>query len=395
MTNKIIKKKLMLKSNILILTGEHSGDLLGGELIKEIKKIKKNLHFFGVGGSEMSKEGVESYADIEQMTVVGFSGILTKYNFLKNLLNTLVDDAVNKKAIAAILIDYPGFNLRLAEKLKQNGIKVIYYASPQIWAWKFNRIFKIRDNVNLMMTLFKFEETLYKEYNVNAVFVGHPVMYRIPNKIKEENNKEGRAFSNLLTIVLMPGSRNSEISRLLSDLLNAAVLIQNSIKEQIRFIVPNINEKEESYILNEIEKYKDKINIDYCFNCSLHSIKIADLVILSSGTATLEVTWFVKPMIIIYKISWLTWILGKLLVKAKFIGLVNILAGEEICKELIQLNCKPELIHKEAIEILKNDQYRSQMMQKIKQVKNNLSAGMEPSKLAALEVIKLINESVI
>ena len=384
-------KKQISPTEILIVAGEHSGDLLGAELVKELLKKQSALHFFGVGGSEMTALGVESYADMEQMTVIGFSGILSKYGYLKNLLHRLVTECETRNAKTAILIDYPGFNLRLARELHAKGIRTIFYVSPQIWAWKFKRIFTIKKYIDLMLVLFRFEEKLYHDYQVNAVFVGHPVMYRIQQSIKTETRLKK---SGDITITLMPGSRSGEIKKHLPDMLLAAQKIRQELGKNIRFLIPNINRKEQEYIQTSIKEFNQKhlLQLQYCFHCSLNAVSQSDLVILSSGTATLEVTYFEKPMIIIYKISNLTYILGKLLVKTKFIGLVNILAGKGVCREFIQKDCTPENISNEALQILTNTNYRKSMVDSIKKVKQGLSKGKNPAVIAAGEIKALLDK---
>ena len=191
----------------------------------------------------------------------------------------------------AILIDYPGFNLHLAEKLREKGIKIIFYVSPQIWAWRFKRIFKIRDCVDLMLVLFPFEKKIYDEYNVNSEFVGHPLCTRMKEKVETE--KPISIKKDIITICLMPGSRSGEITRLLDPLLDSAVKIKkefDSQKKDVQFILPNINKSQEEYILEKLKLAKEEWNlrVEYFFDNTAKCLEACDLVILSSGTATLE-----------------------------------------------------------------------------------------------------------
>ncbi len=384
----------------LVLAGEHSGDLLGFELLRELKKYDPDFSFFGIGGPRMIEEGLDSIEDMEELSVIGFTAILFKYKFLKKLMDRLLEEAVARSCTHAILIDYPGFNLRLAEKLKALGIKVIFYVSPQLWAWNFNRIFKIKEYVDLMLVLFPFEKKLYDEYGVRSVFVGHPIAQRIKEKLKKEaaisvpEDKPGV----LQTITLMPGSRSGEIRRTMDTLLETASLIHAELdvdkKHHVRFLLPNINTKEEEYIQNKIlamETANPGIRIEYLFDRSLRCIESSDLVLVTSGTATLEVVYFEKPMVILYKVSFLTYVISAFLIRTPFIGLVNILSGRETVKELIQAECTPAEAKEEAIAILKNKKYRNQMLDEIRSVKESLGEE-HSSKNAAKAISQLLKE---
>ncbi|WP_026053399.1 lipid-A-disaccharide synthase [Leptospira santarosai] len=385
---------------ILMLAGEHSGDLLGGELIRELKKNFPYLETFGVGGEKMIEEGFVSIESMEELSIIGFSAILFKYRFLKALIGKLLDVAVEKNCTHAVLIDYPGFNLRLAKALKKLGITVVFYVSPQLWAWKFDRIYTIRDNVDLMLVLFPFEKEIYDRYEVPCEFVGHPLAIRLREKIrKEESIPEPDDKTHFhFTIALMPGSRSGEIRRILNDLLETAGRLSDHYeieKKKIRFLLPNINQKEEVFILEQIGLAKSKfpnLKIEYLFDRSLRAMEASDLVLVTSGTATLEVAYFEKPMVILYKVSMFTYVIGSFFIRTPYIGLVNILSGKEICRELVQAECSPIHIAEESIQLLDNKKYRSKMIEEVRQVKETL--GVEnSSKHASREITKLLRDT--
>ncbi|TGK05628.1 lipid-A-disaccharide synthase [Leptospira langatensis] len=382
----------------LVLAGEHSGDLLGAELLKELKKHDPDFQFFGIGGPRMLEEGFDSIEDMEELSVIGFTAVLFKYKFLKALMERLVEEAIARSCTHAILIDYPGFNLRLAARLKELGIKVIFYVSPQLWAWNFNRIHKIKECVDLMLVLFPFEKKLYDDYEIRSVFVGHPIAQRIKEKLRKEQpiqleEKPGH----WQTITLMPGSRSGEIHRTLDTLLESAVQIHQELeaeKKHVRFLIPNINVKEEEFIQSKIgiiQSLHEGIHIEYLFDRSLRAIEISDLVLVTSGTATLEVVYFEKPMVILYKVSMLTYFISALLIRTPFIGLVNILSGRETVKELIQAECTPEEAKEESLAILKNKKYRNQMIDEIKLVKESLGEE-HSSKNASKAILHFLKE---
>ncbi len=380
--------------SILMVAGEHSGDLLGAPLMRELNNANPEFHFFGVGGPEMISCGFESIEDIENLSVIGFSQILFKYRFLKKLLNRIVDEAVSRETKYAILIDYPGFNLRLAKALKERGVKVFFYVSPQIWAWRFRRIFFIQKNIDLMLVLFEFEKKIYDEYNVDCEFVGHPIVRRIQEKLHSEEKLKFKEEG--IRICVMPGSRTSEIKRILPVIVKFIPMIHEELAsrgKKVQFLLPNINKNAEPKIQSEIEKLKKDfpaIELNYYFDLSLRCIQASDVVIVASGTATLEVAYFEKPMVILYKVSLVTYLIGSSVIKVPWIGLVNILGGEEICQELLQAECKPEYVKEEVLNILDSDHYREQMIEKIQKVKKSLGSGDGPKK-AAVAILKRMN----
>lgn len=380
------------KPPVLIVCGEHSGDLLGADLMKELLAVNKELTFTGIGGKEMTDLGFKSMYEMESINVMGFGAALFKYRQLKRLANELVAKALELKVQYAILIDYPGFNLHIAEIFKSHGIKVIFYVSPQIWAWRFKRIYKIQKVVDLMLVLLPFEKKIYDEYGVPCVYVGHPLVDRLPEKIKSEEPITLKKDHRIIT--LMPGSRWGEIKRMLVPLLESAVLLNENAKTKnikFQFLIPNINKKCEEFIINKINEFKTKdssIILDYHFDQSARCIDAAELVLLSSGTATLEVAFFVKPMVIIYKMSHFTFAVGKALAITKYAGLVNILSGKEICRELLQFKCKPANITAEAEKILYNESFRKEMIGNLQNVRNSLTGNA--SRKAAESILKLI-----
>ncbi len=398
------KKSQKLSSNkhqsVLVLTGEHSGDLLGGDLLSELKHLRPELTYYGVGGDNMIAQGFESLEELEKLAVIGFSEAIKKYSFLKKLLFRIVEEAKERNTKFAVLIDYPGFNLRLAKELKAIGIPSIFYVSPQIWAWKFKRIFYIKEHIALMLTLFRFEENIYKEYGVNAKFVGHPITKRIPEKLKKESAlpqglpEMGDGF----VIGLLPGSRNGEIGKLLGPILGTAKLLHDhfkSKKKEIIFLLPNINKGREKFILSNIEELKKSapdIKIHYLWDSSLRVMSASDLLLIASGTATLEGLFFEKPMVILYKVSLFTYLIGSLLIKSKYIGLANILSGTEVCREITQNEAKPKYIFKEALEILENKKYRNKIIKILQETKERELGTLNGARLAAKEISHFYGE---
>lgn len=386
------------KKNILVIAGEHSGDLIGADLLQELKLIEPDYHFYGIGGEGMIQNGLESLEEMENLSVIGFSEAIKKYSYLKKVFYRLLDETTHRPTQLAILIDYPGFNLRLAKELKLRGIPTVFYVSPQIWAWKFKRIFFIKEHIALMLTLFRFEEEIYNEYGVNAKFVGHPITKRIPEKLKKEPVIPEKLPDphHGYTVGLLPGSRKGEIHRLIDPILGTAVLLHEQCKlekKKIVFLLPNINQKEESFLLEKINVVKTThpdIQIHYLWNSSLRVMEASDLLLIASGTATLEGLYFETPMVILYKVSLFTYFLGSLLMKSKFIGLANILSGEEVCREITQNECKPEYIVSEAWKILSNTKLRNKIKGILREAKERELGTNNASKKAAKEIQNLL-----
>ncbi|TGK51962.1 lipid-A-disaccharide synthase [Leptospira kanakyensis] len=384
--------------NILVIAGEHSGDLLGADLLQELSILEPEYKFYGIGGEGMIGHGLESMEELEQLSVIGFSEALKKYSFLKKIFYRVLEETSRRPTKLAILIDYPGFNLRLAKELKQRGIPSVFYVSPQIWAWKFNRIYFIKEQIALMLTLFRFEEEIYTEYGVNAKFVGHPITKRIPEKLKKEPviTEKLPDSHHGYSVGLLPGSRKGEIRRLIDPILGTAALLHEKCKlekKKIVFLLPNINAKEESFILEKIEALKQvhpDIQIHYLWNASLRVMETSDLLLIASGTATLEGLYFETPMVILYKVSLFTYLLGSLLMRSKFIGLANILSGEEVCREITQNECQPKYIFEEAWKILSNAKLRNKMKGILRDAKERELGTTNASKKAAKEIQSLL-----
>ncbi|TGL45872.1 lipid-A-disaccharide synthase [Leptospira perdikensis] len=397
----VTKKKSHLHEsdkNILVIAGEHSGDLLGADLLQELAILEPEYKFYGIGGEGMIGHGLESMEELEQLSVIGFSEALKKYSFLKKIFYKVLDETTRRPTKLAILIDYPGFNLRLAKELKQRGIPTVFYVSPQIWAWKFNRIYFIKEQIALMLTLFRFEEEIYTEYGVNAKFVGHPITKRIPEKLKKEPaiTEKLPDSHHGYTVGLLPGSRKGEIRRLIDPILGTAALLHEQCKlekKKVVFLLPNINAKEESFILEKLETLKQihpDIQIHYLWNASLRVMETSDLLLIASGTATLEGLYFETPMVILYKVSLFTYLLGSLLMRSKFIGLANILSGQEVCREITQNECQPKYIFQEAWKILSNTRLKNKIKGILRDAKERELGTTNASKKAAKEIQSLL-----
>ena len=370
----------MKKIKLMILAGETSGDLQASNLIKSLKQINPHIEIFGMGGKKMQAEGAEIIHDITDLAVVGFFEVLKHLVTFKKIFNDLENLLETRKPDAVILVDYPGFNLRFAKKAKEKNIPVIYYISPQIWAWGENRIHEIKKCVDKMIVIFGFEENLYKEAGVKVSFVGHPFLDIVkPEWKKEETIKITHMKHDSIKIGLMPGSRKKEIEKHLPSILRACEIIKNKIPNA-EFIISRIKEIDQN-LYDKIVR-RSKIKVHSLENKPYEVMDIADLVIVSSGSATLEVAIMEKPMVVIYRTSFLTWLIAKNLIKIQDIGLVNIIAGQRIVPELVQFDVTPENIAKESLAIMNDHKKIHEIKENLRKVKSKLGETGASSRAA-------------
>ena len=377
--------------SILVIAGEHSGDELGEEILIQLKSKLKSMgpvKFYGTGGEKLAKQGVELIENINNMMVVGLLRILKSYKKLLNLIKNIIKITVTKKIKLAILIDYPGFNLKLAAKLKEKGIHIIFIVSPQIWAWHYSRIKTIKKNVDLMLTLFPFEAEIYKKENINSEFIGHPLIYRInKNILKEKTLNEFNLNKNKEIIGLLPGSRPSEIKALLPVMLETANVIYKKYPKYI-FLIAGINKKMEEFILENLSKYPD-LPIKYVYGSTYNVMKNSSMLLVASGTATLEAAYFRKPMVVVYITNWLTAIVGSIVVRVPYFCIVNVLAQKMIVPELFQTEVTVENLVKSLESFIKDKNYVKQINIELEKVIKNLEVE-NPAKIAAQKITQYI-----
>lgn len=328
--------------HIMIIAGELSGDIHGADLVRELRHRDPNLAFSGLGGPHMAAQGVSLYADMTQLAVIGFVEIFRHFFQIKHLFDYVLRQCRERRPAAVILIDYPGFNLRLAKALRCRGIKVIYYIAPKAWAWKERRVEMIKKYVDRLLIIFAFEKPFYAKHGYAADFVGNPLLDQIHVTSSRHDFLQANGLNpNAPTIGLIPGSRRNEIRTLLPIMLAAAQIIRNRIP-QAQFLIsqaPHLNESLRAQFRHDLSIPSAVIKDDF-HNC----IHACDICLITSGTATLETAILKKPMVIIYKTAWLTALLARLLLKIRWVGLPNIIAGKTIVPECIQDNATPEKI---------------------------------------------------
>ena len=377
-----------INKNILIIAGEASGDLHGSALIGELKKIDSSIIFFGVGGEKMKNSGMNILYSIDKLAFLGFSEIIKHIPFIKKVQREILR-LVKEKAIKnAILIDYPGFNLSLAKKLKKLGVHIYYYISPQIWAWGAGRIKKIRLLIDKMIVVFPFEEELYRKNNVNTEFVGHPLVERI-NEYELLSKEEFYTKFNLDLakgiLLILPGSRKNEITNIFPSAIKAAAKLNSEFNLQsIVACADNID-------MNIFNQFSSITNFKIIKGYNYDLMNLAKIGIIKSGTSTLEAGLFSLPMVIVYKTSLLTYLIGKKLIKLDTIGMANIISGERIVPELIQKQANDNNIYLECKKILSDNNLYSSIKSKLSALKEKLGQPGASGKAAQI-IYRALNE---
>jgi lipid-A-disaccharide synthase len=379
----------MTNKNLMIIAGEISGDLLGASLIKELKKLNPEINVFGIGGDMMQDEGMQLSYHINKMAFLGFVEVVRHIPFIKKVQKELLELVKAKYIDIVVLIDYPGFNLSIAKKLKRLNVKIVYYISPQIWAWGSGRINKIKKLVNKMLVVFPFEERLYNNHNVNVEFVGHPLLERLKeyNFLSKEKLFEKYDLERKKEILLiLPGSREQEVKHIFPEVIKAAVKLAGEFNLQvITACSSNIDEN----LFNRITEVKDFRVIK---NDTYNLLKNSKFGIVKSGTSTLEAALFQLPMVIVYKTSIPTYWIGKGLIKVDQIGMANIICGERVVPELIQNQVREKTIYEECKRILADNKLYESIKIKFGLIKEKLGTEGASAK-AALSIYKIMNET--
>jgi len=369
-------------SRIMIIAGEVSGDMRAAELVEAANAITPGLRWFGIGGPAMRAAGVETRHDVKDMAVIGFAEVVKRYPFFKRVFNEMIQWAADEKPDLAVFIDYPGFNLRLAEKLHAQGIRTLHYICPQVWAWHRSRIPKMAGYLDHLITIFPFEAEHFAGTGLPVTFVGHPLVDSIEQSRQE--NPPPLPWQGLQRIALLPGSRHGEISRLLPVMLEAAALLDQRIPG-CSFIVAAPG-SEQANLANEIcaRGPKTSAPVTVIEDMTRDVIREADAAMVCSGTATVETALLGCPMVVVYKLNPISYRMFKAMIHVKHIGMVNIVAGREICLELVQ-GCAtgPNLAN--AIEpLLTPTEARHAMLEALKQFRENMGEGGAASRAAAV-----------
>ena len=358
-----------MKGSILIVSGEASGELHGAELVRAIKELSPDTRLFGVGGERMRQAGVEVLYDVDHLEVVGVWEALLSLRYHRKVLKGLISFAKENRLSAIVLIDYPYFNLHFADKVKHLNVPIIYYISPQVWAWYPGRVKKIARLIDKMLVILPFEEELYRQQGLRAEFVGHPLLEEVVAELDRRSFCEKYNLDEGAEIVgLLPGSRQREIKYLLPPMLQSIPLL-NKV-QKLNFVI-SLAERVDRRLVEEVAKpYLSRVTL--VKGDSYNVIKNSELLVATSGTATLEAAILGTPMVVVYKLSLPGYLLAKLLVRVKNISLVNILAGREVVTELLQYRATARNIAQEVLRLLLDPAAKEGVKRELHKVKAKL-----------------------
>ncbi|MGE0920268.1 lipid-A-disaccharide synthase [Trichlorobacter lovleyi] len=375
---------------VMIVAGEASGDIYGAGLVRAVQAADPAFSFFGIGGPRMREAGCETLVDSADMAVVGLVEVLKHFDVIAAAFLKLKKILLEDPPDLLILIDYPGFNLRLGKVAKKAGVKVLYYISPQIWAWRQGRVKKIKRLVDHMAVILPFEVPFYEQAGVPVSFVGHPMADLVEVSLTRDQAATSFGLDTSRQIVgLFPGSRRSEVSRLLPTILEAARLLQQRLPG-LQFVLPLASTLSDDDLAPWLEGCELPITVT---RDRIHDLmRACDAVISVSGTVTLEIALVGTSLVIIYKLSPLTFQLAKRLVKVEHIGLCNIVAGETVARELIQEEASPEQIAGEIERLLRDAEYNAAFRERLTHVRERLGGGGADRRMAGL-VLSMVEQS--
>jgi lipid-A-disaccharide synthase len=392
---------------ILISAGEASGDMYGAELIEALRRRNPTLQFFGAGGEHMRAAGCDIVVDAKDLAVVGITEIVSRLPKIYGLFQKLIRVADQRKPDLAVVIDSPAFNWRVARQMRKRGIPVVYYVCPQFWAWRQGRVKLLRKYVNKALVIFPFEEKFYRDRGVDATFMGHPLAdLPAPEITREAYAAEHQLDAAKPWITLMPGSRRKEVRMNLPTILEAAERMnvhrpeQNGSVDAYEFLLPVARTLDASFFSKLIAVETQLACPDRRANIRLVSEALPALrhsraAIVASGTATVEAALMGTPFVMVYRVSPLTYTLGKPRVKVPHFAMVNLIAEQEIVPELVQNKFTAENIVGEINKIVAEGEPRSHMIEQLGEVKRRLklgSAGTHPAEVAADIILGMIEE---
>ena len=366
----------------MIVAGEASGDLHGSYLMRSMKEIVPSISFYGIGGEKMAQEGMQLLAHTSDLAVMGLVEVFSRLRLILGVMNKLTRSFDTALPDLLILIDYPGFNLSLAKAAKKKGIKIFYYISPKIWAWRKGRIKTIKAVVDRMALILPFEEQLYRDAGIAATFVGHPLLDEIDLKEKaDELRNEFKLDQHRTNVALLPGSREKEVRSLLPEMLKAAEVLTERFPST-QFILPVAQTVKPEWVRRIINQYSVPVHL--VNERAIDVLSLSDVVVVASGTAALETALLIKPMVIVYKVSPLTYLVGKRVVRVRHVGLPNIIAGRTIVPELIQNDFTAGRVAEEVTRILSDRQVRNNMIKDLSAIKESLGEAGASYRAACL-----------
>lgn len=376
------------RKRIVIVAGEASADLHGANLVKAMKRLNPELQFLGIGGNKMEEAGVHTIFSSAEMAVVGLTEILGRVGTIYRAARRIKSILRNLDPDLLVLIDYPGFNIHIARTAKRNRIPVLYYITPQVWAWRRGRIRKMARRVDRFSVILPFEKDFYKQRGLKVDYVGHPLLDAFPGPLKEPETSLDLAEERIQPMIgLVPGSRKEEVEKLLPPMVKAVEMLAQEYPH-LACVLPVAPTLERKWVQSFLEKAS--VGVTMIEGNIYETFSLCDLAFVTSGTVTLEAALSEIPMVVIYKMSGASFWLASRVIKVPHISLVNLVAGEEVVPELIQEHAEPRNLVRKALMILEDDVFRRRMVEQFKGIRRRLGQGGASIKTAriALEMME-------
>ena len=361
--------------SIFMVAGERSGDVYGGELAAALRAQNGALNIFGCGGEAMRKAGVDTTVDLGDFALMGITEVIKHLPRARRNFNRLLEGVDNRKPALAVLIDSPSLNLRLAKRLKRRRIRVIYFVSPQIWAWKKWRIHHLKTRIDKMLCIFDFEEAIYQKAGIPVEFVGNPLVDLVhPHLSRAAFFEQAGLGAETPTVAILPGSREREVLFNLPTLLDAASRM--ALTRKIQFVIPVARSLDPAWLESRLRDcYVGRAPLRTVTEATHDALYYSDVAAVASGTATVEAALCERPMVVVYRVSPVTYFLGKFMVDVPFYSMVNLLAGRGIVKELIQNDFTAQAVAAQIEYLLDHEEARSEMVQGFRALKPRLGSG--------------------
>ena len=373
---------------IMIIAGEASGEMHGAGVVAALKARRQEIDVFGVGGDRMEQAGCALVYHIERFSVMGLTEVVRHLPFIRRALRRLDGLLASRRPDLVILIDYPDFNLRLARKARRRGIPVLYYISPQVWAWRPRRIHAIVRNVDCMAVVFPFEVELYEKAGGEVVFVGHPLLEVLESRQSRAEFCDGAGLDPDRPIIgMLPGSRTLEVERMLPAMAGTLNAVRQELPETqgVIGLAPTVTRTELTACLAaNAALEEDARRVPVVEGSTYEVMRHADLLLVTSGTATLESACFGTPLLVLYRMSRLSWWIARRLVRIPDIGLVNVVAGRRIAPEFLQDDVDPETLAPVVLDLLKDPAKREDMAKELREVRTRLGTPGASSRVAGL-----------
>lgn len=352
---------------VAILAGEPSGDLIASHLMTDLNKQYKNIQYIGVGGPLMKSKGLSSFFDYAHLSVRGYFEVFRNIIKLRQLQKNLIDFLISEKPDVFIGIDAPDFNFAIERALKAKKVRVFHYISPSVWAWRKNRIFQMKKDMHHLFSIFPHELPIFKKIRLPVTYVGHPLASKIPLKPDAMLSRKLLNISKVSKIIaLLPGSRMGEVRWHLDTMLKTAQLMHKSLPECL-FLLPVNNQANYGYALSQLRNYH-ALNVRLIIGHSHDVINASDICLLASGTASLEAALYKKPMVVMYKTSWFSWLILKRMHLIPFVGLPNILLGKLLVPELLQYEASPKKLAQKLLAVCSDKKYLNNLSGEFKKL---------------------------